>query len=461
MPRRYTRKLAKRGGATYREQQNAALCGKHAINHVLQEEKFVWEPKKKTLYIPTVPAGTDPTAHAKKQGTQINLVMACKEYENDELNQRLAKLYPGLLASLIRRLQEDVEPESGDIKIPPVGSSERAQLKFKGKTDAEIRKIIEDGRTASFKSLQQKQAEERAKYKKYITVDDTGKVTNVNREELDKVYKMEWLAEEKKTIATEGTVCQPDGNIIPEIFTKWGNILGLKGFTTSINDVSGDEYIYKNDPAIYLAEMIKLLPSQLEKPEFLGVMLGRLGDREGHYTAVVMYDDGDCEPTRRVEADMSKKLYSYIDSVYVTERAGVCKLNKGQKACYTQKDLLDEINKYGPTCMIFLYGYDEDESGPIHPYESVAYQRMKTAADTPAAEAAALKNKEESEDETSDEETSEYDNEKSNEETTNNIKAALKESEVTAVANSKDAKANAAKDTSLVVTPKVATKTKP
>jgi hypothetical protein len=111
--------------------------------------------------------------------------------------------------------------------------------------------------------------------------------------------------------------------------------------------------------------------------------------------------------------------------------------------------------------MIFLYGYDEDESGPIHPYESVAYQRMKTAADTPAAEAAALKNKEESEDETSDEETSEYDNEKSNEETTNNIKAALKESEVTAVANSKDAKANAAKDTSLVVTPKVATKTKP
>jgi len=405
---------------------------------VLQEEKFVWEPKKKTLYIPTVPAGEDATAHAKKQGTQINLVMACKEYENDELNQRLAKLYPGLLASLIRRLQEDVEPESSDIKIPPVGSSERAQSKFKGRTDAEIRKIIEDGRTASFKSLQQKQAEERAKYKKYITVDGTGKVTDVNREELDKVYKTEWLAEEKKTIATEGTVCQPDGNIIPEIFTKWGNILGLKGFTTSINDVSGDESIYKNDPAIYLAEMIKLLPSQLEKPEFLGVMLGRLGDRKGHYTAVVMYDDGDCEPTRRVEADTSKKLYSYIDSMYVTERAGVCTLNKGQKACYTQKDLLDEINKYGPTCMIFLYGYDEDESGPVHPYESVAYQRMKTAADTPAAEAvAALKNKEDSEDKTSEEETSDDDSKESNE----NLKAD--------------------RDTSLVVTSKVATKTKP
>ena len=101
MPRRYTRKLAKRGGATYREQQKAALCGKHAINHVLQEEKFVWEPKVKTLYIPTLPAGEDPTTHAKKQGTQINLVMACKEYENDDLNRRLEELYPELLAALI------------------------------------------------------------------------------------------------------------------------------------------------------------------------------------------------------------------------------------------------------------------------------------------------------------------------------------------------------------------------
>jgi hypothetical protein len=88
--------------------------------------------------------------------------------------------------------------------------------------------------------------------------------------------------------------------------------------------------------------------------------------------------------------------------------------------------------------MIFLYGYDEDESGPVHPYESVAYQRMKTAADTPAAEAvAALKNKEDSEDKTSEKETSDDDSKESNE----NLKAD--------------------RDTSLVVTSKVATKTKP
>ena len=166
--------------------------------------------------------------------------------------------------------------------------------------------------------------------------------------------------------------------------------MGLKGFTTSINDetlTNGKdvgEFIYKNDPAIYLAEMIKLLPSQLQKPEFLGVMLGRLGDRVGHYTAVVMYDDGDCEPKRRVEADISKKLYSYIDSMFVTNRDGVCTLNKGQKACFTQKDLLDEINEYEPTCMIFLYGYDADDKGPLYPYESVAYQRMKEASAAPA-----------------------------------------------------------------------------
>ena len=99
MVKRYTRKL-KRGGATYLEQQDRALCGKHALNHILQEAKFVWDTtsaNKNNLYIPRLPAGTDAIAHAKKQGTQVNLVMACKEYENDELKQRLATIYPDAL----------------------------------------------------------------------------------------------------------------------------------------------------------------------------------------------------------------------------------------------------------------------------------------------------------------------------------------------------------------------------
>jgi hypothetical protein len=467
MVKRYTRKL-KRGGATYLEQQDRALCGKHALNHILQEAKFVWDQtdkNKNNLYIPRLPAGTDAIAHAKKQGTQVNLVMACREYENDDLNMRLAKLYPGLLDSLIRRLQEDVEPESSDIKIPPVGSSERKQEKYKGKTDAEIRKIIEDGRGEAFALSQKRQAEERAKYKKYIKTDATGKPTDIDREALDVVYKKEWSADEKKTIETEGAVCQPGGNIIPEIFTKWINIMGYKGLTTAFTDIdeSGvvagalktDEgkFIYNHDTKQYLKEMLKILPSQIAKQEFLGVMLGRLTDREGHYTAVVMYDELECEPKRRVEADPKKKLYSYIDSMFVTEKEGVCKIDKGTPQCYTLDGLLKKIKEYGPTCMIFIYGYDEDDKGPLNPYKSVAYNRMKAAAAPAAAAPAgapALKNKENSNEEsgsgsgsTSEASGSEDESEasgsedESEEETPNNIKAALKASEVTAAAEAK------------------------
>ena len=464
MVKRYTRKL-KRGGATYLEQQDRALCGKHALNHILQEAKFVWDTtsaNKNNLYIPRLPAGTDAIAHAKKQGTQVNLVMACKEYENDELKQRLATIYPDAFENLIRRLSEDVAPESDPIKIPPVGSSERKQEKYKDKTDEQIRKIIEDGRGESFKVLQKKQEEERAKYKKFIKTDATGKPTDVDREALDVVYKKEWSAEEEKTIKTQGAVCQPTGNIIPEIFTKWINIMGYKGLTTTYTDVDESgatadkrdtgKFLYNNDTEQYLTDMLKILPSQIEKPEFLGVMLGRLGDREGHYTAVVMYDELECEPKRRVEANPKKKLYSYIDSMFVTEKDGVCTIDKGKKQCHTIEGLIKVIKEYGPTCMIFIYGYDEDDNGPLNPYQSVAYNRMKTAVGTPATGAPALKNKEDSNEESgsgseseSEESGSEESGSESEEETPNNIKAALKASEVTATAEDKARKENETK----------------
>jgi len=379
MTKRYTRKL-QRGGVTYLEQQDRALCGKHALNHVIQEAKFIWDeskPNANTLYIPKVPKGGDPTEHVKKQGTQVNLVAACKEYENVELEKRFEQFYPAALDDLIKRLFLKVELEESAIKIPPQGSSERKQAKYTGKTDEQIREMIQAGRAAAFEQAKQHQRDERQKYKAFLTFDKEGELIDINREGVDSQYQKEWKAADKKTMTTEGTVCQSDGNIIPEILTRWVNILGYKGFATTINDVAGDVSVYNNDPATYLNEMLMVLPLQLEKPGFLGVLLGRLSERSGHYTAIVMYDDLECAPKRKTEADPEKKLYSYIDSMFVTEKGGVCILDKGKKQCYTQKDLLKQVEKYKPTCMIFVFAYDEDSSGLLNPYPSVAYERMK------------------------------------------------------------------------------------
>ena len=107
------------------------------------------------------------------------------------------------------------------------------------------------------------------------------------------------------------------------------------------------------------------------------------------------------------------------------------------------------IKEYGPTCMIFIYGYDEDDNGPLNPYQSVAYNRMKTAAGAPA-----LKNNEHSNEESGSESESgesgsgsesEESGSESEEESPNNIKAALKASEVTATAEDKARKENETK----------------
>lgn len=408
MVKRYTRKLAKRGGATYREQQKSLLCGKHAINHILQEEKFVWEPKKKTLYIPALPAGETAATHLKKSETKVNMAVACNEYNENTLRNRESEHYPNALDDLYKRLFVDVEPETGEPKIPEPGAYRTG--KYGTKSDAEITAEILAGRKASFVKVKANQEKDRNKYKAAITFTKDGKVTNINRDKLDEIYKKEWLADQRDEINRYDSACDASGNFRYELLRNWANILGYKGFSTSFYDVTLDElgedarpskegvFIYNNDRATYLTEMLKILPSQLAKPEFLGIVLGTArkvsGTDVGHFNAVVMYEE-DCEPKRRVESNPNKKLYSFIDSMDQTGKDGVCILSKGAKACYTQTELLAKIKTLGPASMVFLYGYDADDKGPLYPYESVAYQRMKESL-SPAAAAAPAPTTEES-----------------------------------------------------------------
>ncbi len=84
----------------YREKQSMQLCAKHAINHLLQEEKTVWVPNKGFLLTNTL-ENTDETTSAKDPNIKINLWNYCSQrgnYEkqktkNDYINENAEKIH--------------------------------------------------------------------------------------------------------------------------------------------------------------------------------------------------------------------------------------------------------------------------------------------------------------------------------------------------------------------------------
>jgi hypothetical protein len=91
MPRK-TRKAAKpqpQAKIDYTENQVAHLCGKHAFNMLLQEEKFVWLPNR-ALYInkTTQKALPSATTNPKDQAVQINLWSYCRIFGLKEIATR-------------------------------------------------------------------------------------------------------------------------------------------------------------------------------------------------------------------------------------------------------------------------------------------------------------------------------------------------------------------------------------
>lgn len=318
--RRYTRKLPKRGGATYVEPQKSALCGKHAINHILQEEKFIWDKKISTIYVPPVPFGVNPTDHVKDSGTKINVYAACKEFEMYQKEHWASMGLEERLAIFTRDMTLDVDPD--DYKAP------------------------ED-----FVIVKKQQTELREKYGKLEWADALKAYTDDSKQDAFQTY--EALQLEKP--------CQFGkkhyGNMVIEFFQRWGSILGLKGFTAAIGSLYPD----------FVENMIDILRVQLKKPEFLGAMLSL----PGHYTAIVMYDS-DCEPKRKVGD--KEPTYLYIDSMAVEmDETGECK--KGI-TCYTETKLIDVLRDLSELrAMIFFYGADPEDP-TLQPCDSVAVRRM-------------------------------------------------------------------------------------
>jgi hypothetical protein len=338
MVKRYTRKL-KRGGAvkTYGEPQESALCGKHAINHVLQEEKFIWDPDTPTIYVPPLPDGMSPTEHVKNKDTKINVYTACNEFEGWQKEQWFKMGLDERLAIFQREMAIDTDPKDYE-------------------------------KDEDFKKMKTQQLELRAKYKNLSWEDALKAYTADIKIEAFKTY--ERLQLEKP--------CQFDGdyygNMVVEFFERWGNILGLKGFTTSIGSLYPE----------YIESMKNILRVQLKKPEFLGVMLSV----PGHYTAIVMYD-GTCEPTRKDKKE-AERTYLYVDSMGVKHKKG--KTNEctpGSFKCSTEEELMKRLDGMkNLRAMIFLYGADTADP-TLQPCDCEAVRRMNGAAPATSAVVAA------------------------------------------------------------------------
>jgi hypothetical protein len=277
-----------------------------------------------------------PTEHAKNKDTKINVYVACKEFEGWQKEQWFKMGLDERLAIFQREMAIDTNRDD-----------------YKEDDD--------------FIKMKKQQLELRAKYKNLSWEDAVKAYTEDIKDEAFKTY--EKLQLEKP--------CQFDddyyGNMVVEFFQRWGNILGLKGFTTSIGSLYPE----------YIESMKNILRVQLKKPEFLGVMLSV----PGHYTAIVMYD-GTCEPTRKDKKE-GERTYLYVDSMGVKHKKGKSdECTPGSFKCSTEEELMKRLDDTkGLRAMIFLYGADAADP-TLKPCDCEAVRRMNGAAPTAVVAAA-------------------------------------------------------------------------
>jgi Josephin len=353
---RRTRKIRRNqaGGQPYRESQKELLCGQHAINHILQEPKFVWNEKSTDIFIPAKPADKDERAHAQDPKVKINLYADCKAHDKEEQEKFGKEDFEVALKDILDNFKDEKPIVLDESKIV-IDDSKRKQ--YRGKTDAEIKLLIMKGRRDFFEKQQARRREIQDKY--------AGKTDQEIEEEFRKEYEAELGNNTTTRFCEYGKGSQ--GNIDIRIFERWRKVLNYGGGLVDAN------YGFQDLLAVALRYLDKVITSRND-------LLGAMFPTGKHYYAFVMYD-GVCEPNRRKETDPKKKKYAFIDSLKYSMEKGICKLKAGEEECYTKDELFKKIREINPSGVLFFFGYNKD--GTEHnPYKSVAYKQMKNYLDS-------------------------------------------------------------------------------
>ena len=124
---------------TYMETQKEQLCGKHALNHLLQEEKIVWLPQKNTL-VTQGGENAPENSSTKDKNIKYNLWNFCQVREKNEIDRLLEDYITGE-ANRRANLLGTLEPNKDDPNYIQRGTSnlqndinewKKIQTKYKG-----------------------------------------------------------------------------------------------------------------------------------------------------------------------------------------------------------------------------------------------------------------------------------------------------------------------------------------
>jgi len=343
-----------RGGQPYRESQRELLCGQHAINHILQEPKFVWNEKSTDVFIPAKPADKDERAHAQDPKVKINLYADCKAHDKEEQEEFGKEGFEVALKDILDNFKDE-KPIVLDESEITIDDSKRKQ--YSGKTDAEIEEIIKKGRQDYFEKQQARRREIQDKY--------AGKTDQEIEEEFREEYEADLGNNTTTRFCEYGKGSQ--GNIDIRIFERWRKVLNYGGGLVDAN--SG----FQDMLAVSMRYLDKVITTRND-------LLGAIFTTGKHYYAFVVYD-GVCEKERRKETDPKKKRYALVDSLKYSMEKGMCKLKAGEEECFTKDELFKKIREVNPSGFLFFFGYNKD--GTEHnPYKSVAYKQMKDYMDS-------------------------------------------------------------------------------
>ena len=261
------------GPKPFFEVQQQLLCGQHALNHVLQEAKYVWRSDE-PLYI----KGENPL----EKKVKINLWNFCGQYE-DELKESEVDLHSASEADYVISMLRGTNP-------PPVRNSMSAAGKPDFATDASFQEALGSYNKAL------------AYLKKHF-----GKKTD---EQIRKKVKKDLLDSWE---LPSDDICDFDleengtSGMIPILALP--KLLSLLKYDSRILDRSAAADMLRArehrepDAGTLMSEFLRALDLELVKPNCLGILYNKRAP--SHWTAIVKHN-GRC----------AAGSYSYVDSMF-------------------------------------------------------------------------------------------------------------------------------------------------
>lgn len=229
----------------FHESQEHLLCGKHALNNILQEEKYVWENNASVTI-----DGEDPLA----KNTKINLFNLCKIYEKELKTKYIAVAVEEQARLVKNTLSDKIKPRRNNKNLynkPQFDSDAKFQYALEGFNRAKLEYV----KLYNGKSEKERKLMIQAEYKDFYVPDDE--------------------------LCNTTTFGEGDNGMLPiNIFPKLLDLLNYDYVMIKTDNRN-------NDTPVQI-RVLNAIDAELSKPLCLGVVVN-VPEFNGHWTAIVKY----------------------------------------------------------------------------------------------------------------------------------------------------------------------------